>query len=305
MARRKAAENNIEYRKMYSAQYDTRHKVQDSTLSLVDQVFVTLPAKQKFKNAKLQPLFEGPFDLVRIKPPNVYYKVGKKTCVAHMSRVKKANLVTSELPSEQICSPRLRQVADDDIVEVEHVYAPQRVASPPLSPPHPSPADVTWSNVPVNDSVFPSIQTYRTADRTIDTDTSSDSDEQEHSNIFDDDLDSSRHMDQNELSHIFRDTVMTDVETSGKRKDLSPPQQPDAKLAKTEPSPPSQSALADLGRAIFRPFTRSHGPVHDIPLPSFPIESKCHSKRLADLEVVPEPDDSPPPTSDPFPPLPK
>jgi len=147
---------------------------------------------------------------------------------------------------------------------------------------------VTWSNVPVNDSVFPSTRSYRTADRTIDTDTSSDSDEQEHSNIFDDDLDSSRHMDQNELSHIFRDTVMTDVETSGKRKDLSPPQQPDAKLAKT-----------------FRPFTRSHGPVHDIPLPSFPIESKCHSKRLADLEVVPEPDNSPPPTSDPFPPLPK
>ena len=160
---------------------------------------------------------------------------------------------------------------------------------------------MTWSNVPVNDSVFPSARNYRTADRTIDTDTSSDSDGQEHANYFDDDLDSSRHMDQNELSHIFCDKVMTDVETSGKLKDLSPPQQPDAKLAKTELSPPSHSALADLGRAIFRPFTRSHGPVQDIPLPSFPIESKCHSKRLSDLEVVPEPDDPPTPASDPFP----
>ena len=102
-------------------------------------------AKQKYKIAKLQPLFEGPFDLVRFKPPNVYYKVGKNICVPHMIRVKIANLVTSKLSNEQFCSPQYQSRADDHIVQVEHTFAPQRVASPPpISPSLPLPADVIW-----------------------------------------------------------------------------------------------------------------------------------------------------------------
>ena len=71
LARKKAMENNIVYRQKYARQYDTRHDVQDSSLSLDDKILIAFPPKQKFKNAKLQPLYEGPFSLTKVKPPNV------------------------------------------------------------------------------------------------------------------------------------------------------------------------------------------------------------------------------------------
>lgn len=88
-ARREAIENNLIYKEMYAAQYNARHKVKDPSLAVGDLILVENRAQQCFKNKKLQPLYEGPFTIVRISIPNVYYQRNRKTKVTHINRIKK------------------------------------------------------------------------------------------------------------------------------------------------------------------------------------------------------------------------
>ena len=100
-ARETAKEQNIEYRKTYKEYYDRKNKVKDGKLEKEEQIFVAISNRQKYKNAKLQPLYEGPFEVCRVVPPDVYYKKGKKVHVTHLSRVKKATLALEELQEDQ------------------------------------------------------------------------------------------------------------------------------------------------------------------------------------------------------------
>ena len=91
LARQKAAENNIEYRKNYAKYYNRRFKVADSQIQAGDFVYVKCPPDQKYKNPKFHPLYQGPFEVDRVKLPNIWYSVGKKgTRVTHVDRVKLA-----------------------------------------------------------------------------------------------------------------------------------------------------------------------------------------------------------------------
>ncbi|MEM6602318.1 MAG: DDE-type integrase/transposase/recombinase, partial [Verrucomicrobiota bacterium] len=133
---RKAAEdNNIEYRKSYKDYYDRKMKTGEGQLSPDDQIFVLINSKQQFKNPKLQPLYEGPFEVVRLVIPNVYYKKGKKIKVTHLARVKKARLALETLEESQFV--RLDEVACEAVADEEdstEVLQQQPVArSPTLS----------------------------------------------------------------------------------------------------------------------------------------------------------------------------
>ena len=86
--RQEAVEQNLIYKQMYASQYNARHNVKDPSLSVGDLILVLAPPNQKFKNAKLQPLSDGPFPIVRLAIPNVYYQKGKKILVTHISRIK-------------------------------------------------------------------------------------------------------------------------------------------------------------------------------------------------------------------------
>ena len=87
-ARQEAVEQNLIYKRLYASQYNARHNVKDPSLSVGDLILVSAPPNQKFKNAKLQPLSDGPFPIVRLAIPNVYYQKGKKILVTHISRIK-------------------------------------------------------------------------------------------------------------------------------------------------------------------------------------------------------------------------
>ena len=88
-AREEAEKNNLLYKDMYAAQYNARHNVQEPTLSVGDLILVEARPNQNCKNAKLHNLYDGPFPVVRVSVPNVYYQRGKKVYVTHVNRIKK------------------------------------------------------------------------------------------------------------------------------------------------------------------------------------------------------------------------
>ena len=77
--------------------------------------------KQQYQNAKLQSLYEGPFEVCRVVPPDVYYKKGKKVHVTHLSRVKKAELALEELDEAQF-------VRRDEVALVKKFRAQRRIS---------------------------------------------------------------------------------------------------------------------------------------------------------------------------------
>ena len=204
-----------------------------------------------------------------------------------------------------------------------HLIAPRRLSTSPAQRSQlPLPADVTWTHAPMDDSVFPAhSKSYRSADKGILTDSSSSDSESKIKFPFSppkvfvskpvlhtshlsehlhDRLDKSLSMSdvtQSREPELFQDVSILDLEShnSAKRKEISPSHEmPETKSARHAPASPPHSALADLGRAVFWPFTRSLGVVPDLPLPSFPLESKAHSKRLDRPEETSHPSDTSP-----------
>ena len=88
-ARAEAVENNLLYKEMYAAQYNARHNVQEPSLSVGDLILVEARPDQQHRNAKFHNLYDGPFVIVRISSPNVYYQKGKKIQVTHINRIKR------------------------------------------------------------------------------------------------------------------------------------------------------------------------------------------------------------------------
>ena len=58
-------------------------------LEVGDLILVEARPSQNHKNAKLQNLYEGPFPIVRIAVPNIYYQRKRKIHVTHINRIKK------------------------------------------------------------------------------------------------------------------------------------------------------------------------------------------------------------------------
>ena len=108
-ARAEAVENNLLYKEMYAAQYNARHNVQQPSLSVGDLILVEARPDQQHRNAKLHNLYDGPFPIVRISAPNVYYQRGKKIFVTHINRIKKVNSPIALETREGAC--RVQQAA--------------------------------------------------------------------------------------------------------------------------------------------------------------------------------------------------
>jgi transposase InsO family protein len=118
-ARKHALAQNLIYKKEYARQHDAGNALTKASLSLEDQIMVACMPKQKFRNAKLHPVFEGPFPIVKLSPPNIYFQYGKKVRVTHLNRVKKASVALQSLAPDQIlCTPRVS--ADPLTFDVEH-----------------------------------------------------------------------------------------------------------------------------------------------------------------------------------------
>ena len=115
-ARAEAIENNILYKEMYAAQYNARHNVQEPSLSVGDLILVESRPDQNHKNAKLQNLYDGPFTIVRISIPNVYYQKGKKILVTHLNRIKRVNSPLKLVSREGSESPHIHMAQAPPVV---------------------------------------------------------------------------------------------------------------------------------------------------------------------------------------------
>ena len=66
-----------------------------------DQILVALQPSAKFKNNKLHPTYEGPFPVIRVNLPNVYFQLKNKTQVTHVNCVKKAPFISTYLKADE------------------------------------------------------------------------------------------------------------------------------------------------------------------------------------------------------------
>jgi hypothetical protein len=139
-ARKHALAQNIIYKKEYARQHDADNVMSKPELSLDDQILVACQPKQKFKNAKLHPVFEGPYPIVKLSPPNIYFPCGKKGWVAHLNRVKKASTALQSLePKQIVAGPRVharRAGVTPFVVELENDLPGEEVDVNDLGCPH-------------------------------------------------------------------------------------------------------------------------------------------------------------------------
>lgn len=79
-----SAKQNLEKSKqVYKRNYDSGHKVAERDFKPQD--FVLL---RKEENSKLEPLYEGPFRIVSVNPPNIEIQKGRKKIIVHCNRLK-------------------------------------------------------------------------------------------------------------------------------------------------------------------------------------------------------------------------
>ena len=74
-------------------------------------------------NLKLQPMFLGPYDVVKVNDTNVRFKVGKKTHIAYFNRVKTVK-ESIEAGLEAIAEESLLEDAEQDTGNAIHSDAP-------------------------------------------------------------------------------------------------------------------------------------------------------------------------------------
>ena len=317
-ARREAEENNIIYKRMYESQYNARHNVRaESGLVVGDQILVATQPSVKYKNNKLHPTFEGPFPVVKIRIPNVYYRKGSKVHVSHVNRVKKASVVKTFFETDLSADHR-----EDRVQSISPVPAPVRSASradsssddeivvsrPNLRSNSPDESALDSQLFPADKSVWPPSPPRN-------------SDIPQNLNN-----ETGAFMDTDERSHIFHDVTMADPESdtrsvssrsqsrslgarvkslfspsklvrSSSKRSLESPDKPGSKLTRSASpetdrvslsladmclSPPAVLAdAANKSENVFARATRSKGPVNDVPKINFPVESKAYQRRLA------------------------
>lgn len=85
--RQKAEENNIKYKKAYKKYFDKANKVKTQKIKKGQEILVE-NAHKTGPNPKFHHSWLGPYPVVEVEGPRVYYQVGKKRKVAHMNRIK-------------------------------------------------------------------------------------------------------------------------------------------------------------------------------------------------------------------------
>ena len=326
-ARRAAEENNLIYKKMYESQYNARHKTRDSSELVVgDQILVALQPSAKYKNNKLHPTYEGPFPVVRVNLPNVYYQKKNKTQVTHVNRVKKASLVSTCLKSDNFADtvvhegrparkesdvpkliPRFDRSSESSSDSDDDVFLRR-----PVRPGSGSNDATIHGTVEDSLSLPPDASFWpNTPPRGQQSDQTAGIEMQDQASF----------MDTDERSHWFQDVTMRPDETaspspgkisfsdrvkslfqskSAAKRGLTSPEQPSAKQVRSS-SPEVQDvslSLADLVlsspeklleavEASQARALRSRGPVSEVPNINFPVESKAYQKRLAQIPPAP------------------
>jgi transposase InsO family protein len=260
-ARKKALEHNIIYRQQYAVQHDAANKIVSKDLDIDDQIFVSCRPKQKYKNAKLHDLFEGPFPVVRLSPPNVYYKVGRKTHVAHLNRVKKARLAPFDLAEDQM------------IVQNPGVLTPNPAAPNPLV------LDVDLDSLPGGPSVRPKTgpSAFHRAPAQYASDSGSEAD------VFEDVLEHAADMSADADADIPDDAANSEIDDASMLALLPVVSLPSSAQPKATSTHREPKCLADLALSGPARSTRSKGSVRNIPLPKFPLGGKVFKKH-ADKE---------------------
>jgi hypothetical protein len=99
-SRKHAIANNLEYKASYTSYHDKANKVQKPQFGEGDFIMLKVQAKQKFKNAKFHPLYEGPFEVTSASETNVTYTHAGKSFTVHVNRVKLAILPDSGAPTQ-------------------------------------------------------------------------------------------------------------------------------------------------------------------------------------------------------------
>lgn len=90
-ARKIANDANLEYKRTYKAYFDKVNKVGLQPLSIGDDVYLQVKSQQKYKNAKLQPLYAGPYRIIDIRDVNVTLLRNNKPYKVHINHVKPAH----------------------------------------------------------------------------------------------------------------------------------------------------------------------------------------------------------------------
>ena len=317
-ARREAEENNIIYKRMYESQYNARHNVRaESGLVVGDQILVATQPSVKYKNNKLHPTFEGPFPVVKLKIPNVYYQKGTKVHVAHVNRIKKASVVktffennfSADFGEDRVRLPSPAPLRSDSRASSssdEEICVRRSNLIPPSSP----------DDSALNSQLFP-------ADKSVWPPSPDENFPNKNSPDRNSDNEVQTFMDTDERSHIFHDVTMANAEANSStsrsqsrsfgarvksflspsslvrpssKRSLTSPDNPGAKLTRAASpetdrvslsfadmclSPPA--LLAEAARShdnVFSRATRSKGPVADVPNINFPVESKAYQRRL-------------------------
>ena len=325
-ARQEAIENNLVYKEMYAAQYNARHKVKEPSLAVGDLILVEQPPNPKYKNAKLQPAYDGPFPIVRLSVPNVYYQKGRKTHVTHINRIKQVrghistDLVNGDpavasKPSKP--SQVLRSSADGSLVmeATDHRYVSSQLGLSDT----PAPPRGTHVTRRVQPRTFdePGSDTLLLLDEPLEDEEvlALESEECHESALLEDDLVSSLGrlsiepevcMETADQSHFYANDIsmQSSFPDSSVRREPPVPSHSYSKRSRTpEVSPPpaakrtqSSSSRKSLVDVCFAPFrmTRSKGPASEVPAINFPVESKAYGKRLEQLQRSP----TPPPDDD-------
>jgi hypothetical protein len=112
--REEAYENNLEYKKYYTKQYDKAQKVAERVVKEGEWIWVENNHKVG-ANPKFHPSFLGPFKVTKVKKSDVYYADKSKVKIAHLDRVKMMRGHEPEIPSV----PRRRGRNQEPTVEDE------------------------------------------------------------------------------------------------------------------------------------------------------------------------------------------
>lgn len=173
ISRQAAKQNNLEYKSTYEATFNNQYKTVDRTIKPGQYILVSQFPQQKFKNAKLQPLYEGPFIVTKVEDTTVSYLKNGKTCHSHINRVKayvESTFLPKVSPKHRTSSkaPALKSNArlflSPGVSLTQNASQQQVVTSPPLSPQIRSPTS-------------PAFQNYRTPQASSESESEDDADD--------------------------------------------------------------------------------------------------------------------------------
>ena len=98
--REEAIRNNLEYKSQYEKDYNKRFEAAEREVEVGQEILVENNHKTG-PNPKLQKSFLGPFKVVKVKGPDVWYEDARKVKVAHLDRVKLFRSGKPETPEEK------------------------------------------------------------------------------------------------------------------------------------------------------------------------------------------------------------